>query len=328
MPIEFRCPACNKLLRTPDQSAGKKAKCPQCGAITDVPAEGSASSSFGSTDTTEDFPHFPDPLAADTSPSNPFAPDKFAPSPLQSTSEWNPYASPAQVSGKPSTSDMPAGGPGLPWEHGKSAKSFWETVKMVFSTPTIAFATMRPSGGFGDPILFAIAGGLAGGLFSAIYNSLLQAGILAVAGAQGGEEAAMLGGMIVFQVIMQFVAGIAGGTVGVVIGCFIAAALQHVCLMILGERTLNFETTFRVGAFATGATSLLQVVPLCGAYVYGLVGMVYTIIGLAAAHRISTGKSAAAVLLPLLVCLAIIFIFAAVMFGIIAATAARDAGPA
>ena len=38
MPIEFRCTQCEKLLRTPDESAGKKAKCPQCAAIVDVPA--------------------------------------------------------------------------------------------------------------------------------------------------------------------------------------------------------------------------------------------------------------------------------------------------
>ena len=31
MPIEFRCTQCNKLLRTADASAGKKAKCPDCG---------------------------------------------------------------------------------------------------------------------------------------------------------------------------------------------------------------------------------------------------------------------------------------------------------
>ena len=38
MPIEFRCPGCSRLLRTPEESAGKKAKCPQCGTIADVPA--------------------------------------------------------------------------------------------------------------------------------------------------------------------------------------------------------------------------------------------------------------------------------------------------
>ncbi len=38
MPIEFRCTQCNKLLRTPDDTAGKQAKCPECGALMTVPA--------------------------------------------------------------------------------------------------------------------------------------------------------------------------------------------------------------------------------------------------------------------------------------------------
>lgn len=37
MPIEFRCIKCDRLLRTPDGTAGKSAKCPQCGTVTIVP---------------------------------------------------------------------------------------------------------------------------------------------------------------------------------------------------------------------------------------------------------------------------------------------------
>jgi len=37
MPIEFRCTKCQKLLRTPDGSSGREAKCPQCGAIVKIP---------------------------------------------------------------------------------------------------------------------------------------------------------------------------------------------------------------------------------------------------------------------------------------------------
>jgi phage FluMu protein Com len=43
MPIEFRCPQCQKLLRVASESAGAKAKCPQCGAISDVPRESAES---------------------------------------------------------------------------------------------------------------------------------------------------------------------------------------------------------------------------------------------------------------------------------------------
>jgi phage FluMu protein Com len=50
MPIEFRCTQCSKLLRTADDTAGKKAKCPECGTvmtIPDAPAAPAAGSPFG-----------------------------------------------------------------------------------------------------------------------------------------------------------------------------------------------------------------------------------------------------------------------------------------
>lgn len=37
MPIEFRCDQCRKLLRTPDDTAGKLAKCPECGSVVTIP---------------------------------------------------------------------------------------------------------------------------------------------------------------------------------------------------------------------------------------------------------------------------------------------------
>ncbi|MFM7073485.1 MAG: hypothetical protein ACKO38_16980 [Planctomycetota bacterium] len=37
MPIEFRCSGCGKLLRTPDESGGQKARCPGCGTIVSIP---------------------------------------------------------------------------------------------------------------------------------------------------------------------------------------------------------------------------------------------------------------------------------------------------
>ena len=38
MAIEFRCTKCGKLLRTGDDTAGKHAKCPECGEILVIPA--------------------------------------------------------------------------------------------------------------------------------------------------------------------------------------------------------------------------------------------------------------------------------------------------
>lgn len=38
MPIEFHCTACNQLLRVPDDAAGRRAKCPGCDAVLEIPA--------------------------------------------------------------------------------------------------------------------------------------------------------------------------------------------------------------------------------------------------------------------------------------------------
>jgi len=37
MPIEFRCRQCGRLLKTPDDTAGRQAQCPACGALSTVP---------------------------------------------------------------------------------------------------------------------------------------------------------------------------------------------------------------------------------------------------------------------------------------------------
>jgi hypothetical protein len=38
MAIEFRCTQCGKLLRTGDETAGRQAKCPECGTVMPIPA--------------------------------------------------------------------------------------------------------------------------------------------------------------------------------------------------------------------------------------------------------------------------------------------------
>jgi hypothetical protein len=40
MAIDFRCTNCGKLLRTGDDTAGKRAKCPDCGTVLTIPAAG------------------------------------------------------------------------------------------------------------------------------------------------------------------------------------------------------------------------------------------------------------------------------------------------
>jgi hypothetical protein len=42
MPITTNCPGCGKTIAAPDSAAGRKAHCPHCGAVMDIPAGGTA----------------------------------------------------------------------------------------------------------------------------------------------------------------------------------------------------------------------------------------------------------------------------------------------
>ncbi len=46
MPIEFSCSRCKTILRTPDDSAGKAARCPSCQNIERIPSRGELGASF------------------------------------------------------------------------------------------------------------------------------------------------------------------------------------------------------------------------------------------------------------------------------------------
>ncbi len=80
MAIEFRCEQCGKLLRTGDETAGKRAKCPTCGTIANIPAA-----------TTEPASPGPPPEAG-----SPFGGGAPIPPPDQpaASGDENPYASP------------------------------------------------------------------------------------------------------------------------------------------------------------------------------------------------------------------------------------------
>lgn len=85
MPIEFRCTACNKLLRTPDDTAGKQAKCPECGAVMQIPAAAAAPSPQAGDE--NPFVGQTPPTGARPEPENPYeSPGDYRPAPV------SPYA--------------------------------------------------------------------------------------------------------------------------------------------------------------------------------------------------------------------------------------------
>ncbi|MCC9606642.1 zinc-ribbon domain-containing protein [Blastopirellula sp. JC732] len=110
MPIEFLCSACPKKLRVPDDSAGKKVRCPGCGHLQVIPTPDGAKSEPPSGEIRNPAPSPkpaptppppkgpPPPLP--TSEPNPFA-DKPLP-PLAKEAPPNPYQSPSPAASAPS----------------------------------------------------------------------------------------------------------------------------------------------------------------------------------------------------------------------------------
>jgi len=64
-----------------------------------------------------------------------------------------------------------------------------------------------------------------------------------------------------------------------------------------------------VVAYSGGVTALISVIPLCGGFIGAIWQVVLVIVGLAETHRISTGKAAAAVLLPVALCCLLLVLF-------------------
>jgi len=219
---------------------------------------------------------------------------------------------------------------GLPWDNQeKIDRPFLKTVTMVLFSPLDAFYKMRRKGDMGAPLTFSVYGNVLGGVATVLYILLVQAAVVIPSAIMSEElqTGAVLAAFFVGAAI-YFVANLVGLATGAVIGSFVTAGLMHVCLMICGGARQPFETTFRVVCYAMGSTAMCQVIPL-GGLITGILNLVHTIIGLYAAHETTGGKAAAAVLLPVFVCLSlcgvILFLVVPLLVGT-AATMAPAAG--
>jgi len=202
---------------------------------------------------------------------------------------------------------------GLPWDERQAkgiVNAFIETLQMVLSRPVVAFTAMKREGGLGEPLFYAIIGGTIGGVFAITYNFVLRS--FAPFGDRHGAFTHLFAGLgWIFLLVLT--------PLFVVIGVFVASAILHVCLMIVGGAKQSFETTFRVVCFAEGSVSPLLVIPFCGGLIVGIWKVILYCIGLARAHETDTGRAVIAVLLPLVVCCGA---FLLLMFGVLGAMSA------
>jgi hypothetical protein len=235
--------------------------------------------------------------------------------------EWRPLSEmvpAATPPGEPVPPSLPlaaaataAPGAGLPWEHRSQLgflRAFFDTVSLLVTKPGDAFTLMRPEGGLGDPLLFALIGGCA----ASIVSLALQFGLQSVPGLGSNRELFAAFGVAPW---VFFILGAVFTPIMLAIGLFIGSGILHLCLMLVGGANRSFETTFRVVCFSSGTANLFSMVPVCG----GLIAIGFNIalecIGISRAHQTTTGKALIAIFLPLMVCCGLMIVLVIVLSG-------------
>lgn len=218
----------------------------------------------------------------------------------------------------------------LPWESRSqigAARAYVETVTQFLSNADAAWARTRESGGLEDPLLFAIASAVVGALFRAIY-ALIFAPVwmrfipFAIRNRWMAAWPHRIHGAPGCALVLWPIATAIAATVGL----FVAAAIFHLCLMLVGglkSSASGFEGTFRTVSYSS-VSMLAQAVPFVGGLVALVWGFYLNVRGAVRMHRTTSGRAAAALLIPLALVILLLLAVLAVVVGLLVATRAHS----
>jgi len=199
----------------------------------------------------------------------------------------------------------------------------WAVVKMSIVDPVGHFERVGAGSGWLRPWLFALVISAIVFLIAAAYQlgfQMLAAGVEVAADI--ANPFAMM--TVPFSAVFLVSFAIIGVPVGTTIVLVVQAAVYHLCLMMLGAARRSLVDSFRVVCYSVGP-QLFQIVPVLGGFVAWAWQMVLTIIGMKVIHRTSYGRSAVAVLLPMLLCCGVILVIGVAAAGWIFAAAMTEA---
>lgn len=131
---------------------------------------------------------------------------------------------------------------------------WFKNVKTIILQPKEFFKTMPTTGGFGEPLKFA--------LINLVIGMILAQGVIVMT--QGSELNQILQ-IMAFSIFEYFVILIIFSLISTTISLFISSAIYHLFLKLVGAKK-NYEITFRVMAYLT-AFSLLVWIPIINIFV-------------------------------------------------------------
>lgn len=190
------------------------------------------------------------------------------------------------------------------WERGDSppVASAIQSVQQILGAPSSTFQKLPPMGGFKRPLAFYIALGWIGGtagVFYQLIGALINPAMFLGEAAKDASPTVLVAAAIGVVVLLPlFLAA----------GAYLSAGIYHILLMLVGGGGKGFEATFRTLAYVGGATALLQVIPLCGGYIYPLANLFFAVIALKEVHRTDIWRVALAATLLFVICCGVAFL--------------------
>ncbi|MFA7345504.1 MAG: YIP1 family protein [Terrimicrobiaceae bacterium] len=245
-----------------------------------------------------------------------FFPDDLAwQEPMES---WQPLSSFTNLPPASETPPAPPVVPSAPPDGSSGDVPVWEsakpppilasaagTIRQVLSKPTETFRAMPCAGGLWKPLKFYLLVSWVSGAVAVFYQA---AATLINPRMFAGDE---FKGVPQYALVLTFVGLVVFMPVFLFLGAFISSGILHLALMVVGGARKPFETTFRVLCYASGSTSVLQLVPICGGWFYSVASLIYCVAGLKEAHRTDLWRPILAVFLVFLVCCGVVFGFSA-----------------
>jgi hypothetical protein len=192
----------------------------------------------------------------------------------------------------------------FPWETRTSALdpgALWRTTREILFHPKTAFSSVSYDAGSRSALIYALIYGSVGQILAIYWGTL--SGILDGTIETGTVETTLL-----------FVGTALFTPVCFVILLYLGAGLVHLFLKVLRGAHGPFAVTFQVAAYVSGATSLVNLLPLSllpvvGGTIISVWALVLNCIGLASAHQTSRARALLALLLPL-----VLFVGVAILF--------------
>jgi hypothetical protein len=173
---------------------------------------------------------------------------------------------------------------------------------LVLLNPSEAFTRMRiEAAGIANPLFYNMIGGWFGAIASGLY--------LVVTSRMQPPPANLTGIRAMFYLspamaVRELWILIALGPVIVTVSTLVGSLIAHLFLKLVGGGNKDFHVTLRVFCFSYGSAQLLQLIPICGNLLSPVWMLVCCILGLAAAHGTTAGRSMAAMVLFMAACLA------------------------